>query len=77
MDSTSFEELLSAIAPKITHQDTVFRNAISPGERLAVTLRYLATGWFPEIVKSLHALNYIGESFASLKYLYRISAQCI
>lgn len=44
MDAATFEELLLLIAPKITKKDTVMREAISPGERLAVTLRFLATG---------------------------------
>ena len=44
MDASTFEELLSSIAPRIMYQDTVMRQAISPAERLAVTLRFLATG---------------------------------
>ena len=44
MDAGTFEELLTSIAPRITYQDTVLRKAISPAERLAVTLRFLATG---------------------------------
>ena len=44
MDAASFEELLLAVAPRIVCQDTVMREAIPPAERLAVTLRFLATG---------------------------------
>ena len=44
MDASTFEELLGRVGPRITRQDTVMRNAIPPGERLAVTLRFLATG---------------------------------
>ena len=44
MDAATFEQLLHMVAPSITHQDTVMREAITPGERLAVTLRFLATG---------------------------------
>ena len=44
MDSTSFEELLRKVGPKISLQNTVMRDAIPAGERLAVTLRFLATG---------------------------------
>ena len=44
MDAATFEELLCMVAPKITYKDTVMRQAVSPGERLAVTLRFLATG---------------------------------
>ena len=44
MDAATFEDLLQVIAPRITYQDTNMRQAVSPGERLAVTLRFLATG---------------------------------
>ena len=44
MDASTFEELLSMIAPRIEYQDQVMRQAISPAESLAVTLRFLATG---------------------------------
>ena len=44
MDMSNFNKILCLVAPEITHQHTPFRDAISPGERLAVTLRYLATG---------------------------------
>jgi len=44
MNNSSFELLLSKIAAQITRQDTNMRLSIPPEERLAVTLRYLATG---------------------------------
>ena len=44
MDIASFNSLLSIISPKITKKDTHLRKAIPAGERLALTLRYLATG---------------------------------
>lgn len=44
MDAATFEKLLCMVAPMITHKDTVMREAITPGERLAVILRFLATG---------------------------------
>ena len=50
MDAASFEELLQMVAPLITYQDTTMREAIPPAERLAVTLRFLATGeLFPPV----------------------------
>ncbi|CAN7946872.1 unnamed protein product, partial [Ixodes pacificus] len=44
MDTATFEELLGKVRPLIVKQDTPFRQAIPAGERLAITLRYLATG---------------------------------
>ena len=44
MNATTFEELLGRVAPLIGRKDTVMRKAISPGERLALTLCFLATG---------------------------------
>ena len=46
------------VTPLIEKKETNMRQPISPGERLAVTLRFLATG----------------ESFSSLQYQFRISA---
>ena len=45
MDQATFDELLSKVGPLITYKDTFMRKAISPGERLALTLLcFLATG---------------------------------
>jgi hypothetical protein len=44
MTPGTFEILLNMVAPHIQRHDTRFRLAISAGERLAVTLRFLATG---------------------------------
>ena len=56
MDTNDFQELLRKVTPLIQRQDTNMREAISPSERLSITLRYLATG----------------DSYYSLEYLYRI-----
>jgi len=61
MKSSDFNILLDLIAPKIKKEDTPFRKAISAKERLAVTLRFLATG----------------DSYHSLSYLFKISKQLI
>lgn len=39
-----FDELVEKVTPYIKRENTTFRKAISPGMRLAITLRYLATG---------------------------------
>nr|CAI5822663.1 unnamed protein product [Callosobruchus analis] len=44
MSATDFDHLLELISTKIRKKDTWMRKSITPGERLAVTLRYLATG---------------------------------
>ena len=49
MDEVTFDEIVSQITPHIIKQDTCMRKSISPKERLAITLRFLATGkhaWF-------------------------------
>lgn len=44
MDSESFMLLLDKVTPMILRQDTHLRDSITPAERLAATLRFLATG---------------------------------
>ena len=44
MDSTSFDILLSKVAPYITRESTRMRLSIPAEERLALTLRWLAGG---------------------------------
>ncbi|XP_063923528.1 uncharacterized protein LOC135137732 [Zophobas morio] len=61
MSVTDFDYLLNKVSPLITKQDTLMRRAITPTERLIVTLRYLATG----------------DSYKSLMYLFRIPANTI
>ena len=40
MDAQQFQYLLEAVSPLIVHKDTAMRDAISPVERLAVTLHF-------------------------------------
>jgi len=44
MDVQQFHDILTKVGPVIQREDTVMRESISPGERLAATLRFLATG---------------------------------
>lgn len=84
MDASTFEELLTRVAPRITYQDTVFRQAIPPAERLAITLRFLATGmlllhYHDHYIKNVHIMTVLstGESFQSLQFLYCVPSQTI
>ena len=44
MSQEDFANLLEMIRPQIVNQNTFFREAIPPEVRLAVTLRFLASG---------------------------------
>lgn len=58
---SDFEKLATIIGPQIAKRDTNFRETIPINERLAVTLRFLATG----------------DSYTSLMNLFKISKQLI
>lgn len=61
MTTIEFEHLKSLIEPHVRKMNTQFREAISVNERLAITLRFFATG----------------DSYTSLQYLFRVSKQSI
>lgn len=61
ISSEEFEILLNLTGPIISKTDTRWRNAVSASDRLAITLRYLATG----------------DSYFSLGTLFEVSPQVI
>ena len=44
VDPALFSELLEKVGPLIEKEDTFWRKALEPGLKLAITLRYIATG---------------------------------
>ena len=44
MDKDQFNHLVSLVSPLIKKEDTCMREAISPAKKVALTLRFLATG---------------------------------
>lgn len=61
MSSYDFEYLLNKISSTISKEDTQLRKAIPARIRLAITLRYLATG----------------DDYESLHFLFKVSPQII
>ena len=61
MEPQAFHELLTRIAPRITKQDTNYRKSLEPGLKLAITLRFLATG----------------NSYKTLQYGFRVAHNTI
>lgn len=61
MSASDFEDLLTRIGPLITREETNMRQSIPIQERLAVALRFYATG----------------DSYSSLSYLFKFSKQTV
>ena len=61
IDLEIFRELLTRVGSRIEKQDTFMRKALSAGLRLAITLRFLATG----------------DSYKSLEYNFRVTKNSI
>ena len=54
LDRQSFEDILQIISPYIYKQETRMRSSIKARERLAVTLRFLATGLYESLERYLY-----------------------
>ncbi|XP_046862206.1 protein ALP1-like [Xenia sp. Carnegie-2017] len=50
MSPQIFDELLALVGPSLRRQDTQMRQSVGPAERLAITLRRLATGDSPQSI---------------------------
>ena len=61
MSAEDFDYLLNLVTPSIGKANTNMRESIYPGERLAITLSFLATG----------------DSYASLMFLFKRSRSSI
>lgn len=49
VDVELFQELLEKVTPRISKLSTNIKDPLEPGLRLAVTLRYLATGMYDHV----------------------------
>ncbi|KAK0138530.1 Protein ALP1-like [Merluccius polli] len=61
LDMEQFDSLLSKIGPLITRQHTNYRRPIPPAERVAICLRFLATG----------------DSYRAIAYSYRVGISTV
>ncbi|KAI2647457.1 nuclease HARBI1 [Labeo rohita] len=61
LDREQFDNLLSKVGPRIARQDTSYRHAIEPAERLAICLRFLATG----------------DSYRTIAFSYRVGVSTV
>lgn len=61
MDREQFQDIVARITPIIERKTTRWRHAINPSTRLAITLRFLATG----------------DSYKSLQYAFRVAHNTI
>ena len=61
MDMATFDELLRLFGSHIKYQDTNMRQAISAGERLALTLRFPATGEHDSLIVNINFTKFINS----------------
>ena len=56
MEPAGFDELVQRVNPRITKTDTHMRKALFPGLKIALTVRYLASGEkYPSLMYSFRA----------------------
>ena len=76
-----FDDILQRLAPRIPKRDTRFRNTIPAGLKLALTLRYIATGdcysslAFDFCVGHQNVCNFVPEACTTLLDEYK--NQCL
>nr|CAH7724530.1 unnamed protein product [Callosobruchus chinensis] len=75
MSATDFNHLLGLNSAKVRKKDTRMRKSITTDVRLAVTLRYLATGKLScfiafSLMKFMH-IFFLGNPYKSLMFLFR------
>ena len=58
MTPQRFDALLGLVGPSITRKATKMRDPVPPGERLAVTLRYLTSGDAMQIIAFSYRLGH-------------------
>ena len=68
MDQTCFDELLEMVKPQKKKQDTNMRQTIPTGEKLALTLRYLATSEFFFCLHPVRIFNGFYEQRYAIPY---------
>nr|CAI5860608.1 unnamed protein product [Callosobruchus analis] len=71
MSLSDFDTMLNLVGPKIAKRDTTFRKSIPISERLAINLRYLASGFIYElefVIQSFQAdnIDYCSRGMRSL-----------
>ena len=84
LDRESFDSVLALVGPYIVKKNTIMRESIPPGERLSITLRFLATGKvlfstfnFFEFKKTPRYFFLLGETFQSLSFQFRVGERTV
>jgi hypothetical protein len=73
MEPRHLDWLLSAVRVAIEKKNTIMRKSIKPGERLAVTLRFLAFSLQQSSVFCVFSLNIFYSSYTAVCFFYYFS----